>query len=67
MKLNDLEIIHRGKREMFSNPDAIQSYVYALEDPRDNKIFYIGKGLGNRVFEHAKDARKQNDASSEKL
>ena len=67
MKLNDLEIIDRGNREMFSNPDAIQSYFYALEDPRDNKIFYIGKGSGNRVFEHAKDARKQNDASSEKL
>ena len=22
-------------------------YVYALADPRDNKIFYIGKGINN--------------------
>ena len=67
MKLNDLEIIHRGNREMFSNPDAIQSYVYALEDPRDNKIFYIGKGVGNRVFEHAKDALKEATNSTDKI
>ena len=26
-------------------------YVYALADPRDNKIFYIGKGINNRVFQ----------------
>ena len=27
-------------------------YVYALVDPRDNKIFYIGKGINNRIFQH---------------
>lgn len=43
--------------------EALAYYVYALVDPRDNKIFYIGKGKGNRVFQHAKDALKENDVS----
>jgi len=33
-------------------------YVYALIDPRDGCIFYIGKGKGDRVSHHAKRARK---------
>lgn len=36
--------------------DALGSYVYCLVDPRDNRIFYVGKGSGNRVFEHVKEA-----------
>ena len=39
-------------------PSQIQHlgyYVYLYTDPRDNKIFYVGKGYGNRVFEHLDD------------
>ena len=31
-------------------------YVYQLIDPRNNKVFYIGKGTGNRIHEHEKEA-----------
>jgi len=41
-------------------------YVYILIDPRDDKIFYVGKGCGNRVFQHANDAIK-SDKKSDKL
>jgi len=33
-------------------------YVYELIDPRNNKVFYVGKGKGKRVFEHEKEAIK---------
>lgn len=36
--------------------EVIAFYVYALVDPRDKKIFYIGKGKENRVFQHAEAA-----------
>jgi uncharacterized protein len=30
--------------------------VYLLRDPRTGEIFYIGKGIGNRVFQHVAEA-----------
>ena len=46
--------------------EKIEWYVYALVDPRDGRIFYIGKGKGNRVFAHAADAI-DGDHETEKL
>lgn len=43
--------------------DALKYYVYALVDPADGRIFYVGKGCGNRVFQHAADAVKDPDGS----
>lgn len=27
-------------------------YVYLLIDPETNRVFYVGKGIGNRIFDH---------------
>ncbi|MCH5234825.1 MAG: hypothetical protein J1E16_05985 [Muribaculaceae bacterium] len=41
----------------------IGHYVYLLIDPRDNNIFYVGKGQGDRIFAHAKGALKETEPS----
>lgn len=42
------------KQEIF---DALGCYVYALVDPRDKQIFYVGKGKNDRVLKHAKGVK----------
>ncbi len=43
--------------------EELGSYVYALIDPRDDKIFYIGEGRNNRVFQHCAAAIHGDDAT----
>lgn len=38
--------------------ETLGSYVYLLRDPQDGEVFYVGKGSGERVFQHARAALK---------
>lgn len=38
--------------------DNLKNYVYIYSDPITDKIFYVGKGKGNRVFDHLKDKKE---------
>lgn len=42
-------------------------YVYTLVDPRNDKVFYVGKGTGNRVFSHEIESEKAPKSEKEKL
>ena len=46
--------------------EELKYYVYVLIDPRDSKIFYVGKGNENRVFSHINEAI-ENPRETEKL
>ena len=39
--------------------EKMGNYIYCLVDPRNQNIFYVGKGKGNRVFQHVKGALKE--------
>lgn len=36
--------------------ECLKWYVYRLIDPRNGETFYVGKGRGDRIFQHAKGA-----------
>jgi hypothetical protein len=46
--------------------EQLGHYVYVLRDPRDNQIFYVGKGVGNRVLDHANGVMGKEDPENMK-
>ena len=52
----------------FSNTvaNALQFYVYRLIDPRDGRTFYVGKGRGNRAFQHVESVQNNKSVESAK-
>lgn len=47
--------------------DVLRYYVYALRDPRDGKVFYVGKGKGERINSHVHEARADLESHRAKL
>lgn len=41
--------------------EKLGSYVYRLVDPRNGETFYVGKGEGNRIHDHVRDASPAGD------
>ena len=46
------------------NSSVQDYYVYLLVNPITNKIFYVGKGKGNRALQHYKDYKKCKEKNS---
>ena len=46
--------------------ETLQYYIYRLIDPRNGDTFYVGKGKGNRLFDHLKAANAQDIAEIQK-
>jgi uncharacterized protein len=45
----------------------LKNYVYRLVDPRTGETFYVGRGVGNRVFAHVREKSAAGEEASEKL
>lgn len=51
-----MTLVKREDRIPHEVAELLGFYVYALRDPRDGQVFYVGKGVGGRVFAHQREA-----------
>lgn len=59
---DDIVYDHFSKRVR----EKLGYYVYRLVDPRNSETFYVGRGVGNRVFDHMDEAREGKRSSKTK-
>lgn len=45
--------------------DKLGYYVYGLIDPRNGRYFYIGKGSGDRIFQHIKGIKEIDEVDEQ--
>ena len=45
----------------------LKNYVYALMNPETNKIFYIGRGKGNRGMQHLLNKKNKNSERQKEI
>lgn len=45
----------------------MKHYVYAIINPIDNKIIYVGKGSSRRIYDHLKNAIAYRDGNDKKI
>jgi len=55
--LDDVQCDLHKRVNMFTSEviSQLKWYVYRLIDPRNGETFYVGTGIGNRVFAHIRD------------
>ena len=60
----------RGDKELtlpLEVQEKLKFYVYALRDPRNNQVFYVGKGIRDRILQHKKEADENPESAKAKL
>lgn len=53
-----MDTFSKGALALLNSNGKNKYYVYRLIDPRTCHTFYVGKGCGDRVFQHAKAAKE---------
>jgi hypothetical protein len=52
---------------LYEVAERLKYYVYALRDPRDGQVFYVGKGKGARINSHVVEAGQDPTSERAKL